>query len=835
MAQAKEDKKKTENEEMPKELAFFKKEPFKAGLGLLLFFIGAFLLLCFLSFLFTGKADQSLMEPFSIKQSFANKSDIQNYGGWIGAFLSEWLINRGFGLGSFLLVYLILNIGYNLLQQKELRLWAKIFWVSVGIIWCSITFGFVFDHFLSDYFMFIGGSHGYFMSIVLKENIGVAGTVIGIVISALLILISLNHNAIPYVRDLFNVNTYSERISSIKAKKKEVLDTFSEQPIEEEPTTAPDEAITPAANNIEEFLNEGASESKNRQFHSALDLVIPNDEPEYQELIIEEANDTDNEPYATAKEDEGGELKFNIPDEDQIVDEEDTMPESNLPDFDPTLDLSYYKYPTLDLLRQYDQSNIAQTQEEYSANKKRITETLEEYSIKIQSIKATPGPTVTLYEIIPDAGVRVSKVKGLEDDIAMRLAASGVRIIAPIPGKGTIGIEVPNKDPQIVSMYSLLASKKYRETSMELPMAMGKTITNEIHMMDLTKMPHLLVAGATGQGKSVGLNVIITSLLYKKHPAELKFVLIDPKKVEFSIYSAIEKHFLAKLPDEEDAIVTDVTKVVKTLSSLTVEMDERYNLLKKAHVRNIKEYNERFIKRRLNPEKGHRFLPYFVVVIDEFGDLIMTAGKEVEHPIARIAQLARAVGIHMIIATQRPTINIITGTIKANFPARIAFKVMQMNDSRTILDANGANQLIGRGDMLFSQGNEIVRVQCAFVDTLEVEAISEYIGKQQGYSSAFALPEYVGESKENGNMGGGVDSGELDPFFEKAARIVVAAQQGSTSMIQRQLSLGYNRAGRIMDQLERAGIVGAQTAPGKPREVLVYDEAQLDRVLQNKA
>ena len=489
-----------------------------------------------------------------------------------------------------------------------------------------------------------------------------------------------------------------------------------------------------------------------------------------------------------------------------------------------------YKFPTLDLLNQYEDNGPNIDMEEQNANKDRIIKVLRSFGIEISSIKASVGPTITLYEITPAEGVRISKIRNLEDDIALSLSALGIRIIAPIPGKGTIGIEVPNANPRIVPMQSILNSKKFQETTMELPIALGKTITNEVFMVDLAKAPHMLVAGATGQGKSVGLNAIVTSLLYKKHPAELKFVIVDPKKVEFSVYTPIERHFLAKLPDGEDAIITDVSKVVQTLNSLCIEMDTRYDLLRKAGCRNIKEYNAKFISRQLNPEKGHRFMPYIVIIIDEFGDLIMTAGKEVELPICRIAQLARAVGIHAIIATQRPTTNIITGTIKANFPARVAFRVAAMMDSRTILDRSGAQQLIGKGDMLYLQGNDPVRVQCAFVDTPEVERIANYISKQQGYPTAFMLPEYVGEESESSI--GEVDMNRLDPMFEDAARLVVIHQQGSTSLIQRKFSIGYNRAGRIMDQLEKAGIVGP-TQGSKARDVLCMDETDLEMKLNN--
>ena len=528
-------------------------------------------------------------------------------------------------------------------------------------------------------------------------------------------------------------------------------------------------------------------------------------------------------PKDTEDEEEPG---FEV--EPAVAEEEYQGPEPE--PYNPTKDLENYRFPTIDLMKHFENDDPTIDMDEQNANKDRIINTLRSFGIEISTIKATVGPTVTLYEITPEQGVRISKIRGLEDDIALSLSADGIRIIAPIPGKGTIGIEVPNKNPKIVSGQSVIGSKKFQESKYDLPIVLGKTITNEVFMFDLCKMPHVLVAGATGQGKSVGLNAIITSLLYKKHPAELKFVLVDPKKVEFSIYSVIENHFLAKLPDGGEPIITDVTKVVQTLNSVCVEMDTRYDLLKMAHVRNIREYNEKFINRRLNPEKGHKFMPYIVVVIDEFGDLIMTAGKEVELPIARIAQLARAVGIHMIIATQRPTTNIITGTIKANFPARIAFRVSAMMDSRTILDRPGANRLIGKGDMLFLQGADPVRVQCAFIDTPEVEEITKFIARQQGYPTPFFLPEYV--SEDGGNEVGDIDMGRLDPLFEDAARLVVIHQQGSTSLIQRKFAIGYNRAGRIMDQLEKAGIVGP-TQGSKARDVLCIDDNDLEMKLNN--
>ena len=540
------------------------------------------------------------------------------------------------------------------------------------------------------------------------------------------------------------------------------------------------------------------------------------------EIVDVPADETEQNPAEKQEE----EAEFTIEVNEEEVAEKIVEP------YNPKLDLSRYKYPTIDLLNKGNDDAFLVDRDEQNAKKDSIIQALRNFGIEISSIKATVGPTITLYEITPAPGVRISKIKNLEDDIALTLAAFSTRIIAPIPGKGTIGIEIPNANPQVVSMYSVINSRKFQESTYELPVAIGKTITNEILMFDLCKMPHLLVAGATGQGKSVGLNAIITSLLYKKHPAELKLVMVDPKKVELSIYSSIEKHFLAKLPDGEDAIITDVTKVVQTLKSLCVEMDTRYDLLKAAGVRNLREYNDKFINRQLNPEKGHKYMPYIVVIIDEFGDLIMTAGKEVELPIARIAQLARAVGIHMIIATQRPTTNIITGTIKANFPARIAFRVSAMIDSRTILDRPGANQLIGKGDMLFLQGSDPVRVQCAFVDTPEVERIGKSISEQQGYPTAFYLPEYVDENAGEGSNLDDVDLKRLDPMFEDAARLVVVHQSGSTSLIQRKFSIGYNRAGRIMDQLEKAGIVGPVDG-SKPRQVLCADEMDLEMKLNS--
>ena len=667
--------------------------------------------------------------------------------------------------------------------------------------------------------------HGYNVSNWLVSQVGVPGVWMILLITAIFFLIYLSTRTIIWLRKLFTFNFLKKEKKEIEEG--ETPEEFTESWIakgKKESTIVEIPEVKNEKNDIEE---EEETEVSNE---ITLDLSdLPNDKvgavkPDDDVFMTIETSS----PELVSSVQSHSEMKEPTFEVETTEEEEYQGPEKE--PYNPRLDLENYHFPTIDLMKHYDNAEPTIDMAEQNANKDKIINTLRSFGIEISTIKATVGPTVTLYEITPEQGVRISKIRGLEDDIALSLSALGIRIIAPIPGKGTIGIEVPNSNPKIVSGQSIIGSKKFQESTYDLPIALGKTITNEVFMVDLCKMPHVLVAGATGQGKSVGLNAIITSLLYKKHPAELKFVLVDPKKVEFSIYSVIEHHFLAKLPDGEDAIITDVTKVVQTLNSICVEMDARYDLLKAAHVRNIKEYNEKFINRQLNPEKGHRFMPYIVVVIDEFGDLIMTAGKDVELPIARIAQLARAVGIHMIIATQRPTTNIITGTIKANFPARIAFRVSAMVDSRTILDRPGANQLIGRGDMLFLQGADPVRVQCAFIDTPEVAEITKYIARQQGYPTAFYLPEYVDENA--GNDLGDVDMGKLDPLFEDAARLIVIHQQGSTSLIQRKFAIGYNRAGRIMDQLEKAGIVGPAQG-SKAREVFCVDENDLEMRLNN--
>ncbi len=760
-----------------------------------------FLLISFISYFFFAYIDQSKMD-LSWHELQLIRSDIQNWGSVLGAVLADSLIRHGFGIASFAMLYFGTVFGLRLMKVRIASLWKAFFHASFWLVWLSVMLGYVLIPFYNDYtFSFSpGGEQGDETSKWLISYVGMSGTLMILIGTFLIYAIASWKATIPFLKRIFSRKSKDAQIAEPEFYINNELD---------EPTVAVGTEIIP-----EDWIVKGNE----------------NDE----ELIIE-TNEIDEVPFEIEQPEENEESKAVDAEDSGITDNDNEDPFYNvakLGKYDPTLDLSHYNPPTLDLLKVYGTDNETQIDMvEQNANKDRIIKTLQNYGIEIETIKATVGPTITLYEIVPKAGVRISKIRNLEYDIMLSLAATGIRIIAPIPGKGTIGIEVPNIDPQVVSMHSIIASKKFQESKFELPVAFGRTITNEIFMLDLTKMPHLLIAGATGQGKSVGLNAIITSLLYKKHPSQLKLVLVDPKKVEFNIYGDIEKHFLAKLPDGEDAIITDTSKVVETLNSLTKEMDDRYDLLKKAHVRNLKEYNEKFTIRHLNPDKGHRFLPYIVVIVDEFGDLIMTAGKEVEMPIARIAQLARAVGIHMVIATQRPSVNIITGVIKANFPARVAFKVSSMIDSRTILDSPGANQLVGRGDMLFSQGNDLIRVQCAFVDTPEVENIVHHISKQQAYPTAFYLPEYT-RPEGDGIDSSSVDMTKRDPLFEEAAHLIVANQQGSTSLIQRKFSIGYNRAGRIVDQLEVAGIIGPFEG-SKARQVLVMDDYHLQQILKH--
>ena len=787
---------------------FLKNEHAHFIFGLILMFFTLYVGLSLVSFFFTGAADQSKIENILLADLLTSKGAVLNWTGVRGAFLSDLLMNRWFGISSFMILFFFGSVSAKMMKLKNISLLKRFLFSGSTLIWGSLFFAFVFLKGYEDTFLYLGGQHGYYMSEVMIQNIGAPGTVLLLLVSFLIIATFTSNKTIPLLQFVLSFAWMKRSKNGNKDK-----------------NTMPDPVIPEAdifADNKESQENEKKPYSEGKietvidipgEDDDEFQITVPGEEDMYDDTVSRQESDSDS-------------FSVEIPEgDDEILEGEEVE------NYDPKLDLSSFRSPTLESLKKYDLGDHQVDMEEQVSNQKKIKETLENFGISIVSIKATVGPTITLYEVIPDKGVRISKIKNLEDDIALSLAALGIRIIAPIPGKGTIGIEVPNKDAQIVSMHSVIASRKFQEAKYELPVALGKTITNEVFMFDLCKMPHLLVAGATGQGKSVGLNAIITSLLYKKHPSELKLVLVDPKMVEFSIYSSIEKHYLAMLPDADKPIITDFNKVIYTLNSLCKEMDDRYDLLMKAHTRNIKEYNEKFITRRLNPLKGHKYMPYIVVIIDEFGDLIMTAGKEIELPIARIAQKARAVGIHMIIATQRPTTNIITGTIKANFPARMAFRVTSSTDSRTILDGTGANQLIGRGDLLFSQGSDMVRVQCAFVDTPEVEQISNFIGDQVGYPTAFQLPEYVSEG-EGDKMPGAIDLSDRDPLFDDAARLIIIHQQGSTSLIQRKLSLGYNRAGRLMDQLEAAGIVGPFEG-SKARKVLVQDEYGLEQILNS--
>lgn len=814
--------------------AFFTNERTKFITGLVLSIVTIYIGLALISFFFTGGADQSKIENVPIGDLLINRGSVENWTGVRGAFLADLLMNRWFGISSFLILFFLGSVGAKLMNLSHVSLLKRFLFSAAVLIWGSLFFAFVFIRGYEDTFIYLGGQHGYYLSEVMMNNIGIPGTILLLVAAFLIIAIFTSKKTIPFLQNLLSFDWLKKRLKKREGEERDQdafeeepdADVFSEQPDERPEADEPlfdteaeiRKAETNAPDKIESVYDRYPEKEKNPE-EEDFEVTVAADEEAY------EPEGTTPEP-ATREEKINADTSFTVevpPGDDEVYDA------SALGDYDPKLDLSRFRNPPLELLKKYDMSDHQVDMDEQMANQKRIKQTLESFGISIASIKATVGPTITLYEVIPDTGVRISKIKNLEDDIALNLSALGIRIIAPMPGKGTIGIEVPNKDPQIVSMQSVVASRKFQESKYDLPVVLGKTITNEIFMFDLCKMPHLLVAGATGQGKSVGLNAVITSLLYRKHPSELKFVLVDPKMVEFGIYAELERHYLAKLPDADKAVITDCTKVIMTLNSLCKEMDDRYELLMKAHVRNIKEYNGKFVSRHLNPEKGHKFMPFIVVIIDEFGDLIMQAGKEIETPIARIAQKARAVGIHMIIATQRPSTNIITGIIKANFPARMAFRVMQMVDSRTILDAPGANQLIGRGDLLFSQGGETNRVQCAFVDTPEVEQIVNFISDQTGYPTAFLLPEYVGEGGED-KMPGAVDLSDRDPLFDEAARLIVIQQQGSTSLIQRKFAIGYNRAGRLMDQLEAAGIVGPFEG-SKARQVLIQDEYNLEQLL----
>ncbi len=758
--------------------------------GLFSLLMSFYFLFSFTSYIISWQVDYSFTDTvfkhFTTDSFFDNKIPVENWMGKIGALTGYLFISKWFGIASFFFIIILFNAGMkHFFHIVIFPLWKTLEYCFFGIIWLPILLSLVTPG--NDIFT---GVYGYQMNNWLTEFLGTSGLAMLLGFTALSFLI-LSFN-IPF------------RWFKTKAGDTIPVGDLTAKPsLIEDPLPADtDSQLKPAV--PENFMKEPAEEEP-----MEVDLELPSrfapkpdDQPSLElqiEPVVEEA------PVKGIIEHQTLETRY-----------------------DPTLDLSGYKYPPLDLLSDYGGESVNVNKEELEANKDKIVNTLLNYDIKIAKIKATIGPAVTLYEIVPEAGVRIARIKNLEDDIALSLAAMGIRIIAPIPGKGTIGIEVPNQNPEIVSIKSLLATDKFKNTTFELPFVLGKTISNETFIADLAKMPHLLMAGATGQGKSVGLNTIITSLLYKKHPSQVKFVLIDPKKVELTLYNKIERHFLAKLPDAEEAIITDTKKVIRTLNSLNIEMDSRYDLLRDAQVRNIKEYNEKFFSRKLNPNDGHQFLPYIVIVIDEFADLIMTAGREIETPLARLAQLARATGIHLIIATQRPSVNIITGTIKANFPARIAFRVISKIDSRTILDSSGADQLIGRGDMLLSTGSDLIRIQCAFVDTPEIDKLTEFIGSQRGYPEAFALPEYFDE--ESGSSPKEFNANEKDEFFGEAARLVVNHQHGSTSLIQRKLKLGYNRAGRIIDQLESAGIVGPFEG-SKARDVRYKDISSLEEYL----
>ena len=807
MAKKKQDKDKDndKNSAKKKEAKAVKSQQRRLIFGGFLVLLALFLIFAFTSFFFSWQADQSLWADLTNREEIAD-----NLGSKIGAYLSYLLMYKGFGIATFIAVWLIFLSGLKYLFNIKIALLNRWYWGTLLMVLLATFLGF-----LQGKSTILSGVSGYEVNHFLQDYFGKIGTFL------ILFFIALVYAITKWQLTPEKIMSFFQNIFA-KLKREHNDDHHSEHDddlnnINETPPTTP------------------------------IDTMLSDDDQQDIEIVIPQVEDEKIDPFTHKKEipflDGKGELEItNIPEEEappltiapivppSVIDPEDLAKQlvENYGEYDPRLDLSDYRFPTIELLNEPRDKGIIINEEELKENNDTIIKTLADYKIEISKIKATVGPTVTLYEIVPVAGTRIAKIKSLEDDIALSLAALGIRIIAPIPGKGTIGIEVPNKKPTTVYMRSMIMAQKFQNAEMELPIAFGKTISNETFVADLTKMPHLLMAGATGQGKSVGINVVLSSLLYKKHPAEVKFVLVDPKKVELSIFETIERHFLAKLPDSEEAIITDNKKVVNTLNSLCIEMDNRYELLKNAQVRNIKEYNAKFKARQLNPSEGHRFLPYIVLVVDEFADLIMTAGKEVELPIARLAQLARAIGIHLIIATQRPSTNVITGIIKANFPTRVAFKVSSKIDSKIILDGSGAEQLIGRGDMLYSQGNEPVRIQCAFVDTPEIKHITDFIGAQRAYPDAYLLPEYVGAEGESMDLD--FDPSERDPMFREAAEVVVNAQQGSASLLQRKLKLGYNRAGRLIDQLEHAGVVGPFEG-SKARQVLIQDITSLDRLL----
>lgn len=805
-------------------------------LGILLIFFSLALLLSFISYFITGNNDQNIVTEIANRSAKA-----ENWLGKFGAYLADFFLYKGFGVASFIFVRILFLMGaYLVLDMALSKLKKSFFWDFYLIIFISIILGFFWE-----YLPQLGGTVGFEMNLFIQDYIGKTGTLLVLLFGIVLFLVFKIKMSPDSFTKVFEKpqDELNEEIASANT-----IVPINKDESEEENEINTDLPLTSPSKSKDDFiLMEDEEEMGNFELKTYPSNFEINKEALKPTIATASELTLDTKPKVKTPEIQNFSIEDRSIPQEEFVNEdafviekvaEEEVVEENLAAklvqdfglFDPTLELSNYQFPPIDLLKEYSSGGITINQAELEENKNKIVDTLKNYSIGISQIKATVGPTVTLYEIVPDAGIRISKIKNLEDDIALSLAALGIRIIAPIPGKGTIGIEVPNNNPTMVSMKSVIASPKFQTAEMELPIALGKTISNETFVVDLAKMPHLLMAGATGQGKSVGLNAVLTSLLYKKHPAEVKFVLVDPKKVELTLFNKIERHYLAKLPDGGDAIITDNTKVINTLNSLCIEMDNRYSLLKDAMVRNIKEYNEKFRNRKLNPENGHRFLPYIVLVVDEFADLIMTAGKEVETPIARLAQLARAIGIHLIIATQRPSVNVITGIIKANFPARIAFRVTSKIDSRTILDSQGADQLIGRGDLLYTQGNDITRVQCAFVDTPEVDKICDFIGSQKAYPEAYLLPEYVGE--ESG-IKLDIDISERDSLFREAAEVIVTAQQGSASLIQRKLKLGYNRAGRLIDQLEAAGIVGPFEG-SKARSVLIPDLIALEHFLNNE-
>lgn len=788
-------------------------------LGILLMSTAIFLSIAFISYLLNGPADQSLVmnNPNEAIRQTAREST--NWLGYLGAQASNWMIYRWFGIAAFLFPPFLFLLGFK--WAFKISLVSLVRYTTFALFftfWLGLLTGYVVILIQGySYWSFLSGGFGYELAKLSADFLS-WGTFILLGGSMLIFVI--------FFFDIDKLDWFSSKASDSDLDEDEdELETASASPVKN--PFKEDYEI----DEDEEIEDDGSSWTiKDDELGAPIELKSESNPKSKKEEIafdVPQLNILD--PIVDREAEKKIEEKnFSVV---KPAGEEKTAEEvQNLDAYDPTLDLPHYKYPTLDLLNEYDVQKVTVSRQELEDNKNKIVETLENFKIGIQEIKATIGPTVTLYEIVPEPGVKISKIKNLEDDIALSLAALGIRIIAPIPGKGTIGIEVPNKNRELVPARAVLGTEKFMRSDKDLPIALGKTISNEVFVVDLAKMPHLLMAGATGQGKSVGLNMILASLIYKKHPSQLKFVLVDPKKVELTLFNKIERHFLAKLPGAEEAIITDTKKVIYTLNSLCIEMDNRYNLLKDAGARNLKEYNAKFIARKLNPDKGHRFMPYIVLVIDELADLMMTAGKEIEGPIARLAQLARAIGIHLVVATQRPSVNVITGIIKANFPARLSFRVTSKIDSRTILDSGGADQLIGMGDMLLSHGSEVTRIQCAFLDTPEVDSICDWIGEQKGYSDAYLLPEFEGEDSDN--SAGDVDFSDLDPLFNDAARLLVMHQQGSTSLIQRKLKLGYNRAGRIIDQLEAAGIVGAFEG-SKAREVLIQDEASLERLLES--